>query len=323
MPQAVDILADILRPSLRVEDFTTEKEVIINEIGRYEDRPMWAAYDRGKQLFFKDHPLGRSILGTRESIRALARDQMHEYFTRRYVPNNITAVAAGNFDWDQFVALVESHCGTWQRGPARHTPVKETRGPGAFEVKTRARAAQEYVLMFSAGPGAKSPLRHAADVLATVLGDDTGSRLYWALIDTGLADSAGLSFHEYEGAGTFCAYFSCEPDNAQKNLQVVQGVLRQAQQDGVTEEELEAARSKTLSGLVRGSEKPLGRMEAVGTSWAYLRKYRSIDDELKAFESVNLKKVREVLDRYPFDNLTTIALGPLEKLRRPRTNGKK
>src|SRR5215813_8742344 len=107
LPQAIDILADILRPSLRGEDFDMEKKVIIEEIGMYEDQPMWSAYDHAKKAFFADHPLGNSILGTPESIRALHRDQMHEYFQRRYVAPNITVVAAGNFDWPGLVALVQ------------------------------------------------------------------------------------------------------------------------------------------------------------------------------------------------------------------------
>src|SRR6478609_4908425 len=72
LPQAVDILADILRPSLRGEDFDMEKKVIIEEIGMYDDQPMWCAYDHAKKLFFNTHPLGNSVLGTKESITALS-----------------------------------------------------------------------------------------------------------------------------------------------------------------------------------------------------------------------------------------------------------
>src|SRR5207247_7220282 len=96
LPPVIDILADILRPSLRDDDFNMEKNVIIEEIGMYEDQPMWSAYDRAKRAYFADHPLGNTILGTPESIRALQRDQMHAYLERRYVPQNITVVAAGN-----------------------------------------------------------------------------------------------------------------------------------------------------------------------------------------------------------------------------------
>src|SRR6478672_9865883 len=68
LPKAVDILADILRPSLRVEDFTTEKEVILEEIGKYEDQPSYVAYEKARQMFYGPHKLGNSVLGTVESI---------------------------------------------------------------------------------------------------------------------------------------------------------------------------------------------------------------------------------------------------------------
>src|SRR5437868_11701432 len=119
LPQAIDIIADILRPSLRVDDFEMEKKVIIEEIGVYEDQPMWSAYDHAKRVYFAEHPLGNSILGTPESIRALHRDQMYEYFRRRYIAPNITVVAAGHFDWQALVPLVEEHCGGWEDGKAR------------------------------------------------------------------------------------------------------------------------------------------------------------------------------------------------------------
>jgi predicted Zn-dependent peptidase len=325
LPQAVDILSDILRPSLREDDFTTEKEVIINEIGMYDDRPGYAAYDQAKQLYFAGHPLGQSILGTKESIRALARDQMYEYFARRYGAGNILVAAAGHFDWDGFVALIEQHCGGWEKGSARRQGIRDTRGSGEFAVRfrSRARAAQEYVILISPGPAAKAPLRYAADVLAMILGDDTGSRLYWALVDPGLADSADASYHEYEGTGSFYVSLSCEPERTAKNLQIIQGLLRQVQQEGITQEELRSAQSKILARVVRGSERPMGRLHAIGMSWTYQGQYRTVDEELAAFEAVNLKKIREVLDRYPFDRVTTLALGPLEKLRRPRGNGRK
>src|SRR3977135_3352720 len=99
LPQAVDILADIMRPSLRGEDFEMEKKVIIEEIGMYEDQPMWCAYDHAKKAYFDGHPLGNSVLGSVQSVQGLKRDQMHAYYDRRYVAPNITVAIAGSFDW--------------------------------------------------------------------------------------------------------------------------------------------------------------------------------------------------------------------------------
>ena len=323
IPQAVDILADILRPSLRVDDFEMEKNVIIEEIGMYEDQPTWSAYDHAKRAYFADHPLGNSILGTPEGIRALGRDQMHAYFERRYVAPNITAVAAGNFDWERFVAIIEERCGAWNAGLVGRQGVRETKGSGKFEVVTRSKVAQEHVFLISPGPPVESPLRYAADTLALALGDDSGSRLYWALVDPGLADAADASFHDYEGTGSFYTSFSCEPGRTQENLAIVLNLLHDVQKEGITEKELQQAKSKIGSRVVRGSERPMGRMQAIGMAWTYLHQYRSVDDDLKSFDAVTLESIREVLDRYPIDGVTTLALGPLEKLSLPPSNGRK
>src|SRR5713101_2923130 len=321
LPQAVDILADILRPSLRVEDFDMEKNVIIEEIGMYEDQPMWSAYDAAKRAHFAGHPLANSILGTVRSIKALKRDQMHSYFQRRYVAPNITAVAAGRFPWKQLVTLMDKHCGGWERGPIGRKGVRETKGAGTFHVVKKDKVTQEHVFMISPGPPVESPLRYAADILATVVGDDSGSRLYWALVDPGLADSADTSFHDYQGTGSFYTSFSCDPSKVETNLEITAKILREVRQNGITEDELRQAKSKIGSRVVRGSERPMGRMQAIGMTWTYLQTYRTVDQELKAFDAVTLRTIGQLLERYPLDRVTTLALGPVKKLKAPSHNG--
>lgn len=314
LPRAVDILADILRPSLRDEDFDMEKKVIIEEIGMYDDQPMWSAYDQAKRNHFADHPLGNSILGTKESVGALSREQMHAYFNRRYVAPNITVVAAGHLDWPGLVALIEEKCGGWSSGPIGRENIRETPGSGQFQLVPRGKVTQEHFFLISGGPPPGSPLRYAAEVVAMAVGDDSGSRLYWELVDPGLADSADTGFHEYEGAGAYYTSFSCEPSRAPGNLDVVRRVLDEVQKNGITDEELHQAKSKVGSRVVRGNERPKGRMQAVGWNWTYLQEYRTVDDELTAFDAVTLQAVREVLERYPINRVTTLGLGPLEKV---------
>jgi predicted Zn-dependent peptidase len=247
---------------------------------------------------------------------------MYAYFETRYVAPNITVAAAGSFNWKQLVTLVEKHCAGWATGAVPRKGIREARGTGAFEVVQKDKVVQEHVFLISPGPPIRSPLRYAADTLALIVGDDSGSRLYWALIDPGLADTADCSFHDYEGTGSFYTSFSGEPGQAQKNLAIVHRVLAAVQRDGVTEEELRQAKSKILSRVVRGSERPMGRMQAIGMSWIYLHRYRTADEELKAFDAVTVKAIRRLLDRYPIDQVTTLALGPLEKMRRVRGNGR-
>src|SRR5437868_93138 len=251
LPQAVDILADILRPSLRGDDFDMEKNVIIEEIGMYEDQPTWSAYDHAKQTYFAGHPLGNSVLGTVESIRALSRDQMHSYFERRYVAPNVTVACAGRFEFPQLVEWVRGQCGGWNGAPVGRQGIRDTAGSGAFKVLNKDKVTQEHVILMSAGPAADHPLRHAADTLALAVGDDSGSRLYWGLVDPGLADSADMSFHDYEGTGCFFTSLSCEPGQVEPNLEIVAGVLDEVQKNGITEPELQQAKSKIGSPAVR------------------------------------------------------------------------
>lgn len=316
LPRAVDLLSDILRPSLRGEDFDMEKNVIIEEIGMYEDQPMWCAYELAKKAYFGDHPLGTSVLGSKESITDLTRDQMQAYYDRRYVAPNITVAIAGNFDWDNAVNLMTQHCARWPKGPTPRTNRVAVPGSGTFAVHHKDKVNQEHVFMITPAPSASSHLRHAADVLAMIMGDDSGSRLYWSVVDKGLAESADMGFHDYDGTGTFFTSFTCEPKNTQKVLSIIHGLFRQVHKEGVSEAELNQAKSKVLSRIVRASERPMGRMQALGMAWTYLKKYRSMDDELESFEAVDLKKISQVLERFSLENPTVLALGPLKKLKR-------
>jgi len=323
LPQAADILADILRPSLRNEDFDMEKNVILEEIGMYEDQPASLIYDHAKRVHFAEHPLGNSILGTTQSVGALNRDQMQRYFDSRYVAPNITVAAAGNFDFEKLVDLIEDNCGDWNGPPARRQGIRQTNGSGATEVLIKDKVTQEHVVIVSPGPPAASPLRYAASTLALAVGDGSGSRLYWSLVDPGLADSADCSFHEYDGTGSFYTAFSCEPKRTQKNLTIVQRLLQAVQQKGITEAELTQAKNKIAARVVRAGERSMGRMHDIGMTWTYLHKYRTIDDDLKAFEKVTLKTIRQLLDRFPLDHQSTVALGPLAKLKPPTAKAKK
>jgi predicted Zn-dependent peptidase len=314
LPAALDSVADLLRPVLRQDDFDMEKKVILEEISRYEDQPQSCAFDRAKIAYFGKHNLGNSILGTPESIVALTRDQMEGYFRRRYNAANITLSVGGRFDFDEIIRLAEKHCGDWPSAEAGRTGQTETNGDGGVHVVTKPTVAQQYTVLMSPGPAASSPLRPAADLLGMAIGDDSGSRLYWELVDPGRAESAGCSFSEYDGTGVFYTSFSGEPESTAENLERTRAVLAAVQKDSITEEELATAKSKLLSRLVRSGERPRGRMMAVGMNWLYLSTYRSVDEDLRIYESVTLASLREVLERYPLTRSTVLTLGPLTAL---------
>src|SRR5262249_26541393 len=110
LPRLLDLLTDMLRPSLRSDDFDVEKKVILEEIGMYQDQPMWSAYERVMREHFGSHPLGNSVLGTSESVGGLSRDQMKRYFDGRYVAGNMLVAVAGRVDWREFCGLIDRSC---------------------------------------------------------------------------------------------------------------------------------------------------------------------------------------------------------------------
>jgi predicted Zn-dependent peptidase len=312
----VKLLGDILRPALRKEDFDTEKQVILEEIKMYEDQPPFGADDKCRAAHFGKHPLGRSVLGTVASISALPVEAMRTYFARRYSPANIVLAAAGRIDFDALVGTAEKVCGGWARvsAPREISPAASKSG---FEVVAKPTATQEYLLEMCDGPSATDDDRYAAKLLTTILGDDSGSRLYWELVDPGLAEHASLHHYEYMGAGAFLTYLSCDPEFAADNLRRVLKIYREAEKHGFKAEELAQAKSKINSRIVLGSERPRGRLFAVGTNWTHRRAYRSVADDLEAIDGVTLEQVAVVLARYPLTRSTSIAVGPLIQLPPP------
>ena len=312
--RAVDLLADILRPSLRADDFETEKQVILEEIQMYEDQPPFGADDKCRAMYFGSHPLGHSVLGTAESIQGLTAEAMGDYFRQRYSPGNIVLAAAGRIDFDRLVSCLERCCGRW-------TPVATSRAierpvvRDGFQVLQKENATQQYLLQFAAGPAAEDTDRYAAKLLATVLGDDSGSRLYWELLDPGLAEHVSLSHSEHQGAGMMMTYMSCEPQQAADNLRRIAAIYRKVEAEGVTAAELEQAKSKIRSRIVLSSERPRGRLFAVGTDWVYRSEYRPVESELDVVAALTVDDLHAVLAKYPLTKPTTVTIGPLAELR--------
>jgi predicted Zn-dependent peptidase len=317
LPRAFDVLSDILRPSLRAEDFETEKQVIIEEIKMYQDDPMSVAYDAARAAHFGGHPLGQSILGTVASIEGLTIEQMRDYFGRRYGAENIVLAFAGKTDWDRVVALAREHCGHWAPGGAERQAAAP-RGTGAFQAILRSDDQQQTVIGVVDAPPLESDDRYAAALLGCLLGDHTGSRLYWELIDPGHADSAEVMYQSYNQAGAFFTFLSCEPATTSENLGRIAAVYRDVLAETPTLAELNQARNKVLARSVLRSERPMGRLGALGYHWTYRHDYLSVADELEAFSRVTLDDLRRVLDRWPLVPMTIVSVGPTTDVTPPK-----
>jgi len=300
---------ELMRPALREDAFTIEKNVIKEEIAMYQDTPTFDVIDRCRSLHFGTHPCGYSVLGTVESIDGLTAEQMRAYFARRYAPNNMIVACAGNFDWDGFCGVVEAASGRW--------PSQEVGRPlGHFEgtrQKVRAEKAnlkREHICLMHTGVPAQDPRRFAASLLSMIVGDDYGSRFYWGLVDKALAEEAAMHFSPMDGTGLFYCYLRCGTLNAAKVVNIADGIFRDLVRNGIAAEELVKAKNKVLSALVLKNELPMGRLGDLGSNWMYLGEYRSIEQDVAAVKAVTVDEVNRLVHEIGLDSYTQYSLGP-------------
>lgn len=315
--RAVDLLGDMLRPALRTEDFEVEKKVILEEIALYEDRPHFKVYEKLMTQYFGGHPMGQPVLGSVESIQRLSAEQMREYFERRYSPGNVTVVAAGNFDWDALVEQVGRACGHWTpaEAPRALEPVAPAR---SAQVLTDAKLNRQNLGLMSPAPDARSPQRFAAQVLSTVLGDSTGSRLYYALVEPAIAEDASMDYHAGDGLGMFITFLSADPDRAAQALTLTHREFERFLAEGPTAEELTAAKNKIASASVLSGELPMGRLTAVGFDWVYRRTYTPLAEQVEQLMAVTGDEVLALAKEHDILATTWLALGPLGDIEAPK-----
>ncbi|MFW6058611.1 MAG: M16 family metallopeptidase [Phycisphaeraceae bacterium] len=310
LPRAIDLLGDILRPALRDDDFEIEKNVILEEIGMYEDRPQWRLQDALLERYFADHPLGYRVLGTTDTIRQLDASSMRQYFQHRYSPDNMVVALSGRVDFEAVIKDLQRLAGDWPATGAQRDPA--TPAIAALDQTIRdAKLSRHYLAALSPAPGAQDAQRYAARVLADVLGDTEGSRIYWALVDPGLAEEADLEFIPMDRAGAYMIYASCDPDEADAvEAKLWATIDALASKKDLDEAEVERAKNKLATEVMLRGESTMGRMTELGTHWLYQHEYTPLDEELRRIEAVTLDDLRQLLTDYPFQPRGVLRLTP-------------
>lgn len=309
----LDLLGDLLRPALRQEDFDMEKEVILDEIARYEDQPTFKMYENLMASHFQGHPLSRNVLGTPDSITALKRDDMQQYFDRRYSPGNVTLIGVGNIDWDAFAAKADETCSHW-------TPLDTDRtlpacgGSGLRTALADPKISREHIGIMSPAPAAQDESRFAAQLLSTIVGDTTGSRLYYALVDPAIADEANTAYDMLDGTGGFLTFISTDPQRGSEAVDIAIGEFRKVMDGGFSDAELDAAKNKIASSATLKGELPMGRLTAVGFDWVYRREYMPLAAQIDKLFAVTADEVMSVARDFDLTKVTVMALGPLEEI---------
>jgi predicted Zn-dependent peptidase len=293
-----DTLADILRPSLRQTDFDNEKKVIIEEIAMYNDQPFWVLFESAMEQYYGNSPLGYRVLGTPETINAMQRDELAGYFTDRYSADNTTVVLAGNLDFDAMVERIQSMCGSWQRTNTTRDFSEVVRYGGTFE-KHIPDLQQHYHLMMMPSVSFQDEHKHAASALAAILGGGDGSRLHWALVDTGLAEASAASVDTNDQFGEQVTYAVCDPSKSEQVADIMRTEMANVA-GSLTELDLAKVKAKAGTGAAVSGERPAGRMQRLGSMLTTSGEYVSLEEELASIKSLTIKDLQAVAEAYPW-----------------------
>ncbi len=312
-PAAIELLADMMRPVLQEDDFTREREVILSEISRGEDNPSQVASRRFFQTYFSGISLDHDVIGTTESIRAMRVEQMRAYHSQRYAANNLILSVAGKIDWDKTVALAEQICGSWSTGVSGRTTEPFLTKPCLKHIAKDLQ--QQYIILGYPFPSEQSKDYYAATLGADILGDGSGSRMFWNITHQGLAEAAVTQFYPFDGLGMMLAFLVTPPENAQRVLDLTYHEIDSVEQDGVHEEELQRAKAKFIGQMALEEESTMRRMLNLPHSWLIDGRLKTIDEEMSEVEAVTTENINAVFKKWPSAGHTVlVTIGPNDGL---------
>ena len=321
LPLAVDVLCDAVADSiLEPSDVETERAVILEEIAMHEDEPGDEVHDIFTEALFGDHPLGRLISGTEESITPMTRNQINGFYRRRYTAPHIVIAAAGNLEHATVVRLVrKALAGTaLDSAPAEpaapRTGNKRVRVQPAHNVVRNRDTEQAHVVLGASGIGRRDERRFALGVLNNVLGGGMSSRLFQEIREKrGLAYSVYSYASQYADAGLFGVYAGCAPGKVEEVLDLTRAELARMAADGITDEELSRGKGMVKGAYVLGLEDTGSRMSRLAKSELLHGDLMGVDELLARVDAVTADEVNEVATTFLAQRMTLAVVGPFDE----------
>ena len=261
MPLAFDVLADlVLNPLFRQDDIDKEKGVILEELKMEVDNPEYLLHEIFSSNFWKDHPIGKPILGTKDTVNSFHSEMLREYYRRIYMPSNILITAAGNLRHNELVELSRQHFeGLPSEGRLAPEPTPEPHARLVFRNKPSLEQTHLY-LGVPAYP-MSHPARFACYVLNTVLGGGMSSRLFQNIREKqGLAYAVYSELSMYTDTGCMAIYAGTSVENARKMVESIVRELRDLKENLVPADELRRAKDHLKGSFVLGLESTSSRM---------------------------------------------------------------
>jgi len=320
LPIAMDVLSDlVLNPVFDAHDIARERGVILEEIKMDEDSPDYLVHEIFTQNFWKDHPLGKPILGTKDTVKKFERDPVLGFYGQRFSPGNLIVCAAGNVKHEQFVELAVKHFQQMQ-------PTKNGfHGPAPTIVPRiimRNKKALEQVQICVGVPS--HPIaherRHASYILNTLLGGGMSSRLFQNIRERqGLAYSIYSDLNPYRDTGCLAVYAGTSRESASKVVQCIVSEFRKLKSEEVPEEELRRSKDQLKGSLMLSLESSTARMSNLARQEMYFDRFYTMDELIEKIEGVTAEELKELANEFfCTESIAVTVLGNLNGLKLTR-----
>jgi predicted Zn-dependent peptidase len=319
LPLAVDILSDIvLRPAFHAVDIEREKKVILEEIKMVEDTPDDLVHELFTQAFWEGHPLGRPILGTKDSVEGLTQQRLRDHFRGAYAAENVIISAAGNLEHGALREALERAFGEMPSAGR-----KETWTPPAVVPKVVIRTKeleQSHICLGSSSYPQNHDARYASYVLNTMLGGSMSSRLFQNIREKrGLAYSVFSGINAYSDAGSLTVYAGCANEAVGEVIDLVVEEMKVMKQAPVPDSELRRAKDHLKGSVMLSLENTSSRMSHLARQEIYFDRQFSLDETLEGIERVTPDDIQRVArDVFSNGSLAATVLGQVNGLELPR-----
>jgi predicted Zn-dependent peptidase len=324
---AADVIGDLVfEPAIRPNDLLLERNVILEEIGMVEDTPDDLVFELHNAAVWGDHPLGYSILGTRETVSSLGVDELKELHRRAYRPSQLVVAAAGSVDHDELVEVL-TRTGWTRRatGKAKAPSIPPPVPVGPTRRHIQRAGSQTHIVLGSPTIGYQDQRRHAMVLLSVVLGGGMSSRLFQRVREElGLAYSVYTFQTFYALCGVHGVYVGTAPKTADAALHAIEDELAIVVDRGLPDDEISQGKGQLKGQITLSLESPTARMYRAAAVDLYGEPYRSLDEMLKLVDAIDPATIHELAKEFfAPGRQTVLSLGPttVPAKRRPRQRG--
>jgi predicted Zn-dependent peptidase len=320
VPTALDVLSDlVLNPVFDTQDISRERSVILEEIKMDEDNPDYLVHEIFTQNFWKDHPLGRPILGTRDTVKRFDRNPVLDFYSERFSPGNMIITAAGYLNHERFVNLVAERFRDMRpmsnglhSSPPKIVPKIILRNKKSLEQVQICVGVPSYPITHER--------RHSSYILNTLLGGGMSSRLFQNIRERqGLAYAIYSDLNPYRDTGCLSIYAGTSRQSAAKVVESIVSEFRKLKTEAVSADELRRAKDQLKGSLILSLESSNARMSNLARQEMYFDHFYGLDELIRKIEAVTAEELEQLANQFfQTDSIAVTVLGNLNGLKLTR-----